>query len=220
MINVAANRLQPVGVPFHQASLTADDIDRLVRFEVLNYSKQAPGVRGRRALTPVTPPRVNWDLLERHIASGERACQRQIIRRKIDELVPYYEQRRQALDLHSIPGAVITSCDENLTFQRANADGWRGTVNAPERGGILRAIDGQQLHGDFPRFAGEQFSVAAIERAVGQGISSGGRRSGDVRLDTEGTWKRSGTTVESLARELNHALARPGGRRWLARHSY
>ena len=52
---------------------------------------------------------MNWDLLERRIASSEKAYQRQIIRQKIDELVQYYEQCRQARDLPSIPGAVIIS---------------------------------------------------------------------------------------------------------------
>ena len=37
MINVAAIRMQQFGVQFYQASLTASDIDKLVRFEVLNY---------------------------------------------------------------------------------------------------------------------------------------------------------------------------------------
>ena len=36
MINVAAIRMQQFGVQFYQASLTASDIDKLVRFEVLN----------------------------------------------------------------------------------------------------------------------------------------------------------------------------------------
>ena len=35
MINVAAIRMQQFGVTFYQASLTAKDIDKLVRFEVL-----------------------------------------------------------------------------------------------------------------------------------------------------------------------------------------
>jgi hypothetical protein len=47
MINVAAIRMQQFGVQFYQASLTASDIDKLVRFEVLNYGDTAqPGVRG------------------------------------------------------------------------------------------------------------------------------------------------------------------------------
>ncbi len=41
MINVAAIRMQQFGVQFYQASLTASDIDKLVRFEVLNYGETA-----------------------------------------------------------------------------------------------------------------------------------------------------------------------------------
>src|SRR4051794_32353189 len=116
MINVAAIRMQQFGVQFYQASLTAGDIDKLVRFEVLNYADTGQPVRGGRR-GGATPSKVNWDLLERRIASSEKAYQRQIIRRKIDELVQYYEQCRQARDLPSIPGAVIISCDEKLSFQ-------------------------------------------------------------------------------------------------------
>ena len=115
MINVSAIQMQQFGVQFYQASLTAKDIDKLVRFEVLSYGEQHhPPVRGTRRGATVS--KVNWDLLERRIAASEKAYQRQIIRRKIDELVAYYEQCRQARDLPSIPGAVIISCDEKLAF--------------------------------------------------------------------------------------------------------
>src|SRR5450759_2968599 len=122
MINVAAIRMQQFGVQFYQASLTASDIDKLVRFEVLNYGEntQAP-VRGGRQRPGAPASTVNWDFLERRIASSDKAYQRQIIRKKIDELVQYYEQCRQARDLPSIPGAVIISCDEKLTFQPAES---------------------------------------------------------------------------------------------------
>src|SRR5580704_1101913 len=167
MINVAAIRMQQFGVQFYQASLTASDIDKLVRFEVLNYGDTAqPPVRGGKARLGPTPSKVNWDLLERRIASSEKAYQRQIIRRKIDELVQYYEQCRQARDLPSIPGAVIISCDEKLSFQASGEDSRVGILKVPEREGILRAIDGQHrllaLHADIARFAGEEFAVPAI----------------------------------------------------------
>jgi DGQHR domain-containing protein len=166
MINVAAIRMQQFGVQFYQASLTASDIDKLVRFEVLSYGDTARPVRGGRQNAEGAPSKVNWDLLERRIASSERAYQRQIIRRKIDELVQYYEQCRQAHDLPSIPGAVIISCDEKLTFEAADSDGRVGILKVPEREGILRAIDGQHrllaLHVDIDRFAGEDFSVPAV----------------------------------------------------------
>jgi DGQHR domain-containing protein len=167
MINVAAIRMQQFGVQFYQASLTASDIDKLVRFEVLSYGDQAQTpVRGGKQKPDVVPSKVNWDFLERRIASSERAYQRQIIRRKIDELVQYYEQCRQARDLPSIPGAVIISCDERLPFQAADGEERVGILKVPEREGILRAIDGQHrllaLHADIDRFQGEDFTVPAI----------------------------------------------------------
>src|SRR5437764_12879132 len=163
MINVAAIRMQQFGVQFYQASLTASDIDKLVRFEVLSYGESAqPPVRGGRHQSEAQQSKVNWALLQRRIASSEKAYQRQIIRRKIDELVQYYEQCRQARDLPSIAGAVIISCDEKLTFQASSDDGRLGILKVPEREGILRAIDGQHrllaLHADIARFAGEDFS--------------------------------------------------------------
>jgi DGQHR domain-containing protein len=134
---------------------------------VLNYGDTAQsGVRGSKAKPGATPSKVNWDLLERRIASNEKAYQRQIIRRKIDELVQYYEQCRQARDLPSIPGAVIISCDEKLNFQASGDDARVGILKVPEREGILRAIDGQHrllaLHADIDHFHGEDFSVPAI----------------------------------------------------------
>jgi DGQHR domain-containing protein len=163
MISVAALRMQQFGVQFYQASLTAKDIDKLVRFEVLSYGKQgaAPGVRGSARQS-----KVRWDLLERRIASSEKAYQRQIIRKKIDELVAYYEQCRQARDLPSIPGAVIISCDEPLKFEPVSPDSSLGTLRVPEREGILRAIDGQHrllaLHAGMEQFDGEHFTVPAV----------------------------------------------------------
>jgi DGQHR domain-containing protein len=165
MISVAAIRMQQFGVTFYQASLSAKDIDKLVRFEVLSYGEQAQGVRGGRK-KPAQPSKINWDLLERRIAANEKAYQRQIIRKKIDELVQYYEQCRQARDLPSIPGAVIISCDEHLKFEPAEEGASIGILKVPEREGILRAIDGQHrllaLHADRERFEGEDFSVPAV----------------------------------------------------------
>jgi DGQHR domain-containing protein len=163
MINVAAIRMQQFGVQFYQASLSANDIDKLVRFEVLRYGDQAhqPVRGGKRPAA-----KINWDLLERRIASNERAYQRQIIRRKIEELVQYYDQCRAARDLPSIPGAVIISCDEKLRFDPAGDGLSLGTLKVPEREGILRAIDGQHrllaLHAAIETFGDESFTVPAI----------------------------------------------------------
>jgi len=165
MINVSAIQMQQFGVQFYQASLTARDIDKLVRFEVLTYGEQHhPPVRGKRR--PGLASKVNWTLLERRIAANEKAYQRQIIRRKIDELVSYFEQCRQARDLPSIPGAVIISCDEKLTFTPMEDGSNLGILKVPEREGILRAIDGQHrllaMHADIERFGKETFTVPAV----------------------------------------------------------
>jgi DGQHR domain-containing protein len=162
MISVAALRMQQFGVQFYQASLTAQDIDKLVRFEVLSYGDQGTsGVRGNARQS-----KVRWDFLERRIASSDKAYQRQIIRKKIDELVDYYQQCRQARDLPSIPGAVIISCDESLKFEAMPGEPSIGILKVPEREGILRAIDGQHrllaLHAGIEQFGGEPFTVPAI----------------------------------------------------------
>ena len=61
MINVAAIRMQQFGVQFYQASLTANDIDKLVRFEVLSYGDNAqPPVRGGRQKAGAPASKVNW----------------------------------------------------------------------------------------------------------------------------------------------------------------
>jgi len=165
MISVAAIRMQQFGVQFYQASLTASDIDKLVRFEVLSYQDEAKaGLRGKKKGGPQA--KINWDLLERRIASNEKAYQRQIIRKKIEELVQYYEQCRQARDLPSIPGAVIISCDERLRFEPVEEGSSVGTLKVPEREGILRAIDGQHrllaLHAAIESFGDEPFTVPGI----------------------------------------------------------
>ena len=168
MINVAAIRMQQFGVQFYQASLTASDIDKLVRFEVLSYGEnvQAPVRGGKHKPGMPAPSKVNWDFLERRIASSDKAYQRQIIRKKIDELVSYYEQCRQARDLPSIAGAVIISCDEPLKFEPSAGDPSLGILKVPEREGILRAIDGQHrllaLHAAIEDLGGETFTVPAV----------------------------------------------------------
>jgi DGQHR domain-containing protein len=166
MINVSAIRMQQFGVQFYQASLTAKDIDKLVRFEVLTYGEQHHPAAGRGKQRAISTAKVNWDLLERRIGASDKAYQRQIIRRKIDELVQYFEQCRQARDLPSIPGAVIISCDEKLSFIPVEDGSPLGVLKVPEREGILRAIDGQHrllaMHADIERFGQEMFTVPAV----------------------------------------------------------
>jgi hypothetical protein len=62
---------------------------------------------------------------------------------------------------------------------------------------VVRRLD--QEHADRTDF-----------RAIGRAISPWGRRIGDLRFETQGAWQ-SGTTVDSLAKELRLALQYPEG---------
>ncbi len=48
-------------------------------------------------------------------------------------------------------------------------------------------------------------------RAIGRVIAPWGRRIGDLRFETEGAWKRNGSSVEQLTKELKLALQYPEG---------
>ncbi|HSE92641.1 MAG TPA: hypothetical protein VLF19_04990, partial [Methylomirabilota bacterium] len=109
-----ARRVKQFGVEFYQAGLSAKDIDRLVKFEVLGYSG-GPGEEPTKGRSK-SRSRVNWDALEKRISESETAYQRPVIRRKIDELVAYYRECKDAGTLPPIPGAVIITSERRFTF--------------------------------------------------------------------------------------------------------
>ena len=63
---------------------------------------------------------------------------------------------------------------------------------------VVLKID--QLHAD-----------RADSRAIGRVISPWGRRIGSLRFESDGAWKRQGTTVDGLSKELRLALQYPEG---------
>src|SRR3990167_5424947 len=157
MITVPAHRVKQFGLEFYQASFSAKDIDRLVKFEVLGYAgglpKEPP--KPRRA----SRARVNWEALEKRIGESETPYQRPVIRRKIDELVAYYKDCKDAGTLPAIPGAVIITSEKRFTFTPAASHHDLGLLQIPQDPGILRVLDGQHrllaLHaltqsGEFP----------------------------------------------------------------------
>jgi DGQHR domain-containing protein len=139
MITVPAHRVKQFGVEFFQASFSAKDIDRLVKFEVLGYTGAKPAPR------PTRPgrARVNWESLEKRIGESETAYQRPVIRRKIDELVQYYRDCRDAGTLPAIPGAVIITSEKRFTFTPIASQHDLGLLQIPEEHGVLRVLDGQ-----------------------------------------------------------------------------
>ena len=141
MITVPAHRVKQFGVEFYQGGLSAKDIDRLVKFEVLGY---AGGPRDEVVKARASArARVNWDILERRISESETAYQRPLIRRKIDELVSYYRECKDAGTLPAIPGAVIITSEKRFTFTQVAGQHDLGLLQIPEEHGVLRVLDGQ-----------------------------------------------------------------------------
>jgi DGQHR domain-containing protein len=141
MITVPAHRVKQFGVEFYQASFSAKDIDRLVRFEVLGYTGGPPKEPMRSKRSPRA--RVNWEMLEKRISESEAAYQRPVIRRKIDELVTYYRECKEAGTLPAIPGAVIITSEKRFTFIPAASHHDLGLLQIQEEHGVLRVLDGQ-----------------------------------------------------------------------------
>jgi len=142
MITVPAHRVKQFGVEFFQASFSAKDIERLVKFEVLGYAgAEAPAETSKRATT--NRARVNWEALEKRIGESESAYQRPVIRRKIDELVSYYRDCKDAGTLPAIPGAVIITSEKRFTFTPMASQHDLGLLQIPEEHGVLRVLDGQ-----------------------------------------------------------------------------
>ncbi len=144
MITVPAHRVKQFGVEFFQASFSAKDIDRLVKFEVLGYTgsnNHEPEAKPPRQHS--TRARVNWEMLEKRIGQSEVAYQRPVIRRKIDELVAYYKDCKDAGTLPAIPGAVIITSEKRFTFTPMASQHDLGLLQIPEEHGVLRVLDGQ-----------------------------------------------------------------------------
>lgn len=140
MVIVPAHKVRQFGVEFYQTSFTSGDLQRLVKFEVLNY----PSLEGeKRPRKPVRPSTINWELLEKRIGQSEAAFQRPMIRKKIRELVQYYRDCQEARNLPAIPGAVIMITERRLKFSPIGKNPNLGMIEIPEETGILRCLDGQ-----------------------------------------------------------------------------
>ena len=140
MITVPALKVRQFGVEFYQTSFTSGDIQKLVKFEVLNYPAIEEGEKRRKILKTLA---VNWEMLEKRIARSEAAFQRPMIRKKIRELVQYYLDCQEAQNLPAIPGAVIMIAEKRLNFSPVGKNPNLGMLQIPEDPGIMRCLDGQ-----------------------------------------------------------------------------
>ena len=140
MITVPAHKVRQFGVEFYQTSFTSEDIQKLVKFEVLNYTTASEEEKKQRVGKTST---INWELLEKRIGRSEAAFQRPMIRKKVRELVQYYSDCQEARNLPAIPGAVIMIAERRLKFTPTGKDSNLGMLQIPEETGILRCLDGQ-----------------------------------------------------------------------------
>ncbi len=144
MIPVPAMRVRQFGVDFYQAVLTGSDVQKLVRFEVLSYDAgvvdTAATKNGKGKKRKAT---INWELLEKRIARSSEAYQRPVIRKKIVELMEYYNQCAEAANLPAIPGAVLLVSERRLEFNALGGNRTLGILHVPTEQGVLRALDGQ-----------------------------------------------------------------------------
>ena len=86
---------------------------------------------------------------------------------------------------------------------------WNGRKYSIKSAAALRAFI--RVAPDVVRRLDQEHADRSDFRAIGRVIAPWGRRIGDLRFETESAWKRSGTTVDSLARELKLALEYPEG---------
>jgi hypothetical protein len=86
---------------------------------------------------------------------------------------------------------------------------WAGRKYSIKSATALRAF--VRVAPDVVRRLDQEHADRTDFRAIGRVIAPWGRRIGNLRFETEGVWKRDGTTVESLARELKLALEYPEG---------
>src|SRR2546426_3374523 len=82
-------------------------------------------------------------MLEKRIARSAEAYQRPVIRKKIIELIDYYNQCADAANLPAIPGAVLLVADRRLEFRSTSGNRALGVLQLPTEQGVLRALDGQ-----------------------------------------------------------------------------
>jgi DGQHR domain-containing protein len=86
---------------------------------------------------------------------------------------------------------------------------WNGRKYSIRTAPALRAFI--RVAPDIVRRLDQAHSDRADFRAIGRVIAPWGRRIGDLRFETDGAWKRSGSTVDQLAKELRLALQYPEG---------
>ncbi len=139
VITIPSLKVRQFGVDFYQTTFSSKDLQKLVKFEVLNY----PAMEEEKKKRKSKPSAINWEILEKRIGRSEAAFQRPVIRKKIKELVQYYKDCQESQNLPAIPGAVIMITERRLLFTPSGKNPSLGLLQIPEEPGVLRCLDGQ-----------------------------------------------------------------------------
>ena len=118
---------------------------------------------------------------------------------------------RRGREGRRLPRGVEEVLRQLLQAGRAGVRRARGTAGSTASSRRRRCARSSASRPDVVRRLDQEHADRADFRAIGRVIAPWGRRIGDLRFETEGAWKRSGTTVDSLAKELRLALQYPEG---------
>lgn len=139
MLVLPALKVQQFSQTVYLLNLAAGDVERLVRFEVL----------GETTTQGKSPPKqkkgslVNWSDLEERVQASDEAYQRPILKKKIEELASYILEVRDSGQLPPLPGAVLLTTEEPVTFRAEGSNPFVGLLQLDDEDGALRVLDGQ-----------------------------------------------------------------------------
>jgi DGQHR domain-containing protein len=118
-----------------------------------------------------------------------------------------YTAARKSGDMHEDAKKFFVNYFKQIALVFGGA--WNGRKYSIRSASALRAFI--RVAPDVIRRLDQEHADRADFRAIGRVIAPWGRRIGDLRFETDGAWKRSGTTVDSLTKELRLALQYPEG---------
>lgn len=139
MFVLPALKVQQFNQTVYLLNLAAADVERLVRFEVLGDA----ATEGKTKSRPRKGSLVNWADLEERVQASDEAYQRPILKKKIEELAGYILEARESHQLPPLPGAVLLTTDEPVTFRADGPNPFVGLLQIGDEEGALRVLDGQ-----------------------------------------------------------------------------
>lgn len=139
MLVLPALKVQQFSQTVYLLNLAASDVERLVRFEVLGEAATEGKAKAKRKKGSL----VNWSDLEERVQASDEAYQRPILKKKIEELAAYVLDVRDSGQLPPLPGAVLLTTDEPVTFRAEGTNPFVGLLQLDDEDGALRVLDGQ-----------------------------------------------------------------------------